>query len=102
MIDSGIGGSHFGIEGIKFLVLERVEDLIEASDAIWSLPFHFSVFFAHETSKKISRFYSRPPFRVFTLESFFPFSFLFFLLSYYALKIHPEQVNGLSRILAED
>ena len=54
MIDSGIGGSHYGIEGIKFLVLERVEDLIEALDAIWSLPFHSSICFAHETLKIFS------------------------------------------------
>ena len=51
MIDSGIGGSHFGIEGIKFLVLEMVKDLIEDSDAVRSLPFHSSICFAHDTSK---------------------------------------------------
>ena len=54
MIDSGIGGSHYGIEGIKYLVLERVEDLIEASDAIRSLPFHSSVCSTHESSKIFS------------------------------------------------
>ena len=44
------------------------------------------------------------PFRVFTLESFFIFIFFlsFFDCPIMHSKIHTEQVNGLSRILAED
>ena len=34
---------------VQIFILERVEDLIKASDAVWSLPFHSSVCFAHET-----------------------------------------------------
>ena len=81
----------FWNEEFELLVLERVKDLIEDSDAVRSLPFHSSVCFAHETSKIFLFFFfcSRLPFRVFTLESFFfPFLFFlihFFLLSYYAL-----------------
>ena len=57
---------------------------------------------------KIFRFCFRLPFRGFTLEScsFFPFSFFlfhhFFDCLIMHLTIHLEQVNGLSRILAED
>ena len=51
MIDSGIRGIAFWNRGFKFLVLERVEDLIEDSDVIRSLPFHSSVCFAYETSE---------------------------------------------------
>ena len=63
----------------KFLVLGRVEDLIEASDAVLSLPFHSSVCFAMRL-QKFSCFCSKLPFRVFTLESFFPFHFHFFII----------------------
>ena len=65
----------------------------------------FVFLFALPTSLwKFSRSCSRLPFRIFTLESFFLFSFLFFCFDcpIMHLKIHPEQVNGLSRILAED
>ena len=52
---------------------------------------------------KSPHFCSRLPFRIFPLESFFLFSFLFcFDCPIMHLKIHPGQVNGLSRILAED
>ena len=44
-------GKAFWNEEFKFLVLERVKDLIKASDAVRSLPFPSSVCFAHETSE---------------------------------------------------
>ena len=82
----------------KFLVLERVKDLIEDSDAVRSLP--FILLFAPPMSlRNFSRFCSRLPFQVFTLEFH---SFSFFDCPIMHLKIHPEQVNGLSRILAEE
>ena len=51
VIDSGIRGIAFWNRGFKFLVLEKVEDLIEASNAVRSLPFHSSVCSAHESLK---------------------------------------------------
>ena len=100
MIDSGIRGRAFWNEEFKFLVLERVKDLIEDSDVVRSLPF-ILLFAPPMRLPKFSRFYSRLPFLVFTLESFF-FPFSFFDCPIMHLKIHPEQVNGLSRILAEE
>ena len=54
LIDSRIQGRAFWNEKFKFLVLERVKDLIEDSDAVWSLPFHSSICFAYETSEIFS------------------------------------------------
>ena len=100
----GLENSGKGIleQRVQILILESVEDLIEASDAVWSLPFHSSVCFAHETSE-IFRFCSRLPFRVFTLESFFLSTFIFHhfftvLLCTWQFKIHPEQVKDWSRL----
>ena len=39
MIGSGIQRKAFWNKEFKFLVLERVEDLVEASDVVQSLPF---------------------------------------------------------------
>ena len=39
---------------VQILILERVEDLIEASDVVRSLPFHSSVCSAHEISEIFS------------------------------------------------
>ena len=54
MIDSKIRGKASGIEGSNSSISEGVEDLIKALDAVWSLPFHSSFCFAHETSKIFS------------------------------------------------
>ena len=67
-------------KGFKFLVSERVKDLIEASDAVRSLPFHFSACSAHESQKIFSFFALEHPFRVFTLKSHFSFFHFFIVL----------------------
>ena len=54
MIDLGFGGRHSWIEGSDFLILGGVEDLINASGAVRSLPFHSSVRSAHESLKIFS------------------------------------------------
>ena len=82
----------------KFIDFGRGEDHINASDAVRSLPFTL-LFTPPMSLRNFSRFYSRLPFRVFTLEFH---SFSFFDCPIMHLKIHPEQVNGLSRILAEE
>ena len=103
MIDSRVWKRHSWIEGSNFLVSKWIEDLVEASNASWLLTFHSFVCSAHE-SLESSRFYSRLPFRVFTLESLFFFSFIFSF--YFCLivpsctwkfKICPEWMNDLSR-----
>ena len=86
-IDSRIRGKAFWNEEFKFLVLERVKDLIKDSDAVRLLPF-ILLFVSPTSFRKFSHFCSRPPFRVFTLESFFHFHFYFhffiiFLLSFF-------------------
>ena len=98
MIDSRIRRKAFWNEEFKFLVLERVKDLIEDSDAVRSLPFTL-LFTPPMSLRNFFCFCSRLPFRVFTLEFH---SFSFFDCPIMHLKIHPEQVNGLSRILAEE
>ena len=100
VIDSRIRGKAFWNEEFKFLVLERVKDLIEDSDAVRSLP--FTLLFAPSMSlRNFSRFRSRLPFRVFTLESHFfiliLFHFSIVLLCTWKSKIHPKQVDDLSR-----
>ena len=104
VIDSRIRRKTFWNEKFKFLVLERVKDLIEDSDAVRSLP--FILLFTPSMNLQIFCFCSRLPFRVFTLESFFLsifiFSsfFLFFLtvlLCTWQFKIHHEQVKDWSR-----
>ena len=83
-------------------MLEGIEGLVEASDASWLLIFHSFVCSAYE-SLKSSHFRSRLPFLGFHPRvSFFFYSFSFFDCPIMHLKIHPEQVNGLSRILAEE
>ena len=66
----------------------------------------FILLFALPTSlKRFSHFCSRPPCSGFHPRvAFFHFFFFFFFCesSIIHLKIHPEQVNGLSRILAEE
>ena len=65
-----------------------------------ALSFFFFFFALPASFWKFSHFCSRPPFRVFTLESFFFFlSFSFFDCPIMHLKIHSEQVNDLTRIL---
>ena len=88
VICSEFWGMHSWIEGSNLSLSEGVEDLINTSSAVRSLPFHSSVYSAHESQKIFFLFFcSRPPFWVFTLESHFSFSFFFiFWLSYYALK----------------
>ena len=56
------GGRAFWNEEFKFLVLERVKDLIDDSDAVRSLPFHSSICFAHEASEIFSFFVLGCPF----------------------------------------
>ena len=80
MIGSGIRGKAFWNEEFKFLVLERVKDLIEDLDAVRSLPFTL-LFTPPMSLRNFSRFCSRLSFLVFTLES----HFFIFWLSYYAL-----------------
>ena len=82
VIDLGVYERHSWIEGSNFLVSKGIEDLVEASDASWLLTLHSFVCSAHE-SLESSRFYSRLPFWVFTLESHF---FIFLQLSHYALE----------------
>ena len=48
------GGRYFGTEGSNFPILEGVEDLMKASDAVRSLPFHSSFCSAHESLKIFS------------------------------------------------
>ena len=72
VIDSRFWEKHSWIEGSNFLVSKGIEDLVEASNAFWLLTFHSFVCSAHE-SLESSRFRSRLPFRVFTLESRFSF-----------------------------
>ena len=103
VIDSGVWERYSCIERSNFLVSKRIEDLAEALDASWLLTLHFFVCSAHE-SLESSRFCSILPFRVFTLESRFFFSFIFsfsFCLIVppctQKFKIYPEWVNDLSR-----
>ena len=92
MINSKIWGRCSWRKGSGFSILERVENLINASGAIRSLPFHFFFFYtAHESLKFC--FYSRLPFWVFTLEPHFFHFFSFFLivlLCTWKFKIYPE------------
>ena len=83
VIDLRIRGKAFWNEKFKFLVLEKVKDLIEDSDAVWSSPF-ILLFAPPINLQNFSRFCSRLPFRVFTVESHF--LFFHFSLSYYALR----------------
>ena len=103
VIDLGVYERHSWIEGSNFLVSKGIEDLVEASDASWLLTLHSFVCSAHE-SLESSRFRSRLPFQVFTLESHFFFSFIFFFSFCLIVpsctrkfKIYPEWVNDLSR-----
>ena len=101
VIGSGIRRKAFWNKEFKFLVLGRVDDLIEVSDAVRSLPF-ILLFVPPMSLWRFSCFCSRPPFRVFTVESYFLFLFFHFftvLLCIWKFKIYPERVNDLSRWL---
>ena len=71
---------------VRFLISEGVKDLIEDSDVVRSLPFHFSICFAHEASEifsflllaALSGFHPRVIFlSIFILFHFFFFHFFF-------------------------
>ena len=95
VIDSRIRGKAFWNEEFKFLVLERVKDLMEDSDVVRSLT--FTLLFAPPVSlQKFSCFCSRLPFRVFTLESFFLSIFIF--LSFFDCPIMHLTIQNSSRI----
>ena len=101
MMNSRIRGKAFWNEKFKFLILERVKDLIEDSDAVRSLPF-ILLFALPRSLQNFSHFISRLPFRVFTLGLHF-FIFILFHLFFFTVllctwqfKIHLEQVKDWS------
>ena len=112
VIDSGIRGKSFWNRRFKFFDFGRGRGSHEGFKCCLVVALSFFFFVALPVSLwKFSHFCSRPPFRVFTLEScsLFPFLFFLFFSSLFIfhcpimhLKIHPEQVNDLSRILAEE
>ena len=90
---SGIRGKAFWNRGFKFLVLERVEDLIKVSDAVRSLPFHSSICIAHEFSKNFSFLLQT------ALSGFYPrvTLFLFSFFSFFYCPIVHLKIQNLSR-----
>ena len=101
VIDSEIWGRYFRIKGSDFS-FGRGWGPQKGFRCCPIVAFSFFCLF-HPWVFENSCFCSRPPFRIFTLESYFSFflSFSFFDCPITHLKIHPKQVNGLSRIFAE-